>query len=396
MPNQQVFATKSNLLATRKTLDLSSLGFDLLDRKRNVLIRELMQRVDDAKALKDEVATTFNQAYFALQQANMSLGVVENLVGSIPIDESVALTSRSVMGVEIPHVTYAGQDPGPVYGFEMSNSKFDDAFRKFQKVKELCVRLAEVENSVYRLAGAIRKTQKRANALEHIIIPNLKATEKAITEALEEKDREEFSRLKVIKAQKERAKEESHRSSNRKKLCHLSTDGRAFFICEHLFSPAPCTFSALLRPCAKAAASSCKAVHKKTNISSNKGLFFTVLSSWSGLILSARSKVGGGGPCGMRRNSRSAAGSAAAYLPKIPVPGLHGGSAHPARSPRRRGDRQRCHQQVLTAPQKHDSNRASIKSYVAVIARSRARNRLVTLPRQETPVADPAATSPPD
>lgn len=208
MPNQQVFATKSNLLATRKTLDLSSLGFDLLDRKRNVLIRELMQRVDDAKALKDEVATTFNQAYFALQQANMSLGVVENLVGSIPIDESVALTSRSVMGVEIPHVTYAGQDPGPVYGFEMSNSKFDDAFRKFQKVKELCVRLAEVENSVYRLAGAIRKTQKRANALEHIIIPGLKATEKSITEALEEKDREEFSRLKVIKAQKERAREE--------------------------------------------------------------------------------------------------------------------------------------------------------------------------------------------
>ncbi|MBO1679982.1 V-type ATP synthase subunit D [Bittarella massiliensis (ex Durand et al. 2017)] len=201
----QVFATKANLMATRKSLDLSSLGFDLLDRKRNVLIRELMQRVDEAKAIKDEVSATFRQAYFALQQANMSLGKIDHLVGSVPVDDSLQMTSRSVMGVEIPHLTYEDAAPRPVYGFELSNSKFDDAYRKFQKVKELSVRLAEVENSVYRLAGAIRKTQKRANALEHIIIPDLKATEKAITEALEEKDREEFSRLKVIKAQKEKA-----------------------------------------------------------------------------------------------------------------------------------------------------------------------------------------------
>ena len=67
------------------------------------------------------------------------------------------------------------------------------------------VELAEVENSVYRLANAIRKTQKRANALKNIIIPRFDETVKFITEALEEKDREEFSRLKVIKRQKEQA-----------------------------------------------------------------------------------------------------------------------------------------------------------------------------------------------
>ena len=89
-------------MATRKSLDLSSLGFDLLDRKRNVLIRELMQRVDEAKAIKDEVSATFRQAYFALQQANMSLGKIDHLVGSVPVDDSLQMTSRSVMGVEIP------------------------------------------------------------------------------------------------------------------------------------------------------------------------------------------------------------------------------------------------------------------------------------------------------
>ncbi|HCA71166.1 MAG TPA: V-type ATP synthase subunit D, partial [Ruminococcaceae bacterium] len=65
--------------------------------------------------------------------------------------------------------------------------------------------LAEVENSVYRLADAIKKTQKRANALKNIMIPRFAATVKFITEALEEKDREEFSRMKIIKAQKQKA-----------------------------------------------------------------------------------------------------------------------------------------------------------------------------------------------
>ena len=68
--------------------------------------------------------------------------------------------------------------------------------------------LAEVEGSVYRLAVAIKKTQKRANALNNIMIPKFTATIKFITEALEEKEREEFSRLKVIKSQKDKAEQQ--------------------------------------------------------------------------------------------------------------------------------------------------------------------------------------------
>ena len=77
---------------------------------------------------------------------------------------------------------------------------------QFQKVKDLTMVLAEVDNSVYRLAHAIRKTQKRANALKNIVIPNFEYTVKFITDALEEKEREEFSRQKVIKANKEKTK----------------------------------------------------------------------------------------------------------------------------------------------------------------------------------------------
>ena len=64
--------------------------------------------------------------------------------------------------------------------------------------------LAEVENSVYRLANAIRKAQKRANALKNIVIPDFEKTVKFISDSLEEKEREEFSRQKVIKANKQK------------------------------------------------------------------------------------------------------------------------------------------------------------------------------------------------
>ncbi|MDX9775961.1 MAG: V-type ATP synthase subunit D, partial [Petrimonas sp.] len=89
------------------------------------------------------------------------------------------------------------------YGFKESNSRVDEAYIQFHKIKELTILLAEVSNSVYRLANAIRKTQKRANALKNIVIPNLEETIKFISEAMEEKEREEFSRLKIIKSNKE-------------------------------------------------------------------------------------------------------------------------------------------------------------------------------------------------
>ena len=84
----------------------------------------------------------------------------------------------------------------------MANSAVDNVYIHFTKVKELTVELAEIENSVYRLADAIKKTQKRANALKNIMIPRFEETVKFITDALDEKDREEFSRLKVIKRKK--------------------------------------------------------------------------------------------------------------------------------------------------------------------------------------------------
>lgn len=122
-----------------------------------------------------------------------------------PVENGLSLSSRSVMGVEIPIVHL---DPEPVvlsYGFMNSSALIDEAYIRFDQVKKLTAELAEVENSVYRLATAVNKTQKRANALKNIILPRLTSTVKYITDSLEEKEREDFSRLKVIKAQKKTA-----------------------------------------------------------------------------------------------------------------------------------------------------------------------------------------------
>ena len=164
--------------------------------------------MDDVKLLRDKITITYQKAYYALQQANMSLGVISDLVEAVPVDTGIHISYRSVMGVEIPKIQYDKQEYKLTYGLDHANSKLDYAYRCFYKVKEMTVILAEVENSVYRLANAIRKAQKRANALKNIVIPDFEHNIKFITDALEEKEREEFSRQKVIKATKDRRKAE--------------------------------------------------------------------------------------------------------------------------------------------------------------------------------------------
>lgn len=203
---QNVFPTKGNLIATRKSLQLARLGYDLMDRKRNILVRELMLLVDKASEIQGEIEQTYIQAYKALQNANVTLGICDSLSKMSEIENGIALHYRSVMGVDIPTLSFNSTMKKEGYGIFRTNSQLDIAYISFNRAKELTVVLAEVENSVYRLANAIKTTQRRANALKNINIPNFEETERFITAALEEKEREEFSRLKVIRNTKEQNK----------------------------------------------------------------------------------------------------------------------------------------------------------------------------------------------
>jgi V/A-type H+-transporting ATPase subunit D len=198
-----VVPTKGNLLATKKSLELSRTGFELLDRKRNILIREMMSLIDRASKIQGKIDSAYAEAYGLLQRANITLGICGELAETVPVEDGLNVAYRSVMGVEIPMVSLEEQKAIPApFGLHSSNILLDETYQKFLEVKRLTAELAEVENSVYRLADAVKKTQKRANALKNIMIPRFAAIVKNISDALDEKDREEFSRLKVIKKQK--------------------------------------------------------------------------------------------------------------------------------------------------------------------------------------------------
>lgn len=198
------FPTKGNLMLAKNSLALARQGYDLMDKKRNVLLKELMTLIDEAKEIQEQIDTTFTRAYACLQRADIEHGIskVQELAFTVPIEDSIRIQTRSIMGTEIPHVKYDEKQNNLTYSFVNTMESIDIAREAFREVKDLTIKLSMVENSAYRLATNIKKTQKRANALKNITIPMYTNLVRNINNALEEKEREEFTRLKVIKSRK--------------------------------------------------------------------------------------------------------------------------------------------------------------------------------------------------
>lgn len=198
------FPTKGNLMLAKNSLALANQGYDLMDKKRNVLLKELMALIDEAKDIQEQIDSTFTKAYACLQRANIEHGIskVQELAYTVPIEDSIRIQTRSIMGTEIPLVKYDEKQNNLTYSFSSTRESIDMAREAFREVKDLTIKLSAVENSAYRLASNIKKTQKRANALKNITIPMYTELVRNINNALEEKEREEFTRLKVIKSMK--------------------------------------------------------------------------------------------------------------------------------------------------------------------------------------------------
>lgn len=203
--DSSLFPTKGNYILAKSRLALSRQGYELLDKKRNILVREVMSMLDQVEAMQKDMDDIFGEAYLALQEANIRLGIntVSQISQAIAPEENVQIESKSIMGVEIPILNQLDPDLIPQYGIGKTECSLDEAYLQFSKVKRLTLKLAEIENAIYRLAFSIKQTQKRANALKNIMIPKYEKLTKDIATALEEKEREEFSRLKMIKLTKQ-------------------------------------------------------------------------------------------------------------------------------------------------------------------------------------------------
>lgn len=163
-----------------------------------------MSFMDRAKIIQQKMQEIFKEAYKALIMANITIGIneVNEVAESIPQATEFTILTQSVMGVEIPQIKYEKRELEPYYSFYHTNTALDVALKEFHRVKYLLYELAEIEDSVYKLATEIKRTQKRTNALKNIQIPKYEALVKMISEMLEEKEREDFFRLKVLKKKK--------------------------------------------------------------------------------------------------------------------------------------------------------------------------------------------------
>jgi len=201
---QSVAPTKSSLLRAKATLSFSMKGFELLDKKRNVLIQEMMGLTGRAKSIQQRISELIVEAYQVLQFAEVTMGssAVAEIAMSVPEEDRYKVLLRSVMGVEIPTVVFQKKPQEASFGFFRTNPALDLAVMRFNELRYLMYELAEIETSIYKLVIEIKKTQKRANALDKIQIPKYREIVKFISDVLEEKEREDFFRLKKVKAKK--------------------------------------------------------------------------------------------------------------------------------------------------------------------------------------------------
>ena len=144
--NPNSFPTKGNLILAKNSLALARQGYVLMDKKRNILIRELMELIDQAKDIQSEIDSTFQSAYLALQKANIELGInyVQEISASVPVEQGIRIKSRSIMGTEIPLVQHEEAPMNLTYAYYNTRESLDEARERFEKVKELTIKLSGV------------------------------------------------------------------------------------------------------------------------------------------------------------------------------------------------------------------------------------------------------------
>ena len=193
--------TRTNLIRIKKDLRFAREGYEILDRKREALTAELVRVAKEADAIQKEVWKLLEGAYAALEKAQLTLGREGVEWAALAASKSieVEMRFRGIMGVAIPVIQASGEPYKLLYSPSDTNSALDEATATFREVLLRVPQLSMLVTAVWRLAGELRKTQRRVNALQHIFIPNYEDTVEFIVSSLEEREREETFRLKKLK-----------------------------------------------------------------------------------------------------------------------------------------------------------------------------------------------------
>jgi len=193
--------TKSTLLTVKRDLEFASEGYDLLEQKRQILVLELMSRVERARAVQKEVDERMAAAHEALGRALAAAGAADMQRESLGITgtHQVGVREQRVMGINLPTVSVTVQPMSPEFAPGGGTAVSDEVMQRFLEALQAVGTLAEIENAVVRLSRELKKTQRRVNALEKIFLPDYRETIKYVTDVLEERERDGFVIMKMTK-----------------------------------------------------------------------------------------------------------------------------------------------------------------------------------------------------
>ena len=196
-----ILPTKIELIRLRRSLKVSETIHKILKDKRDVILRKLDEMIDEASKARDETWKPLSDAYLALYDAYLTMGSVgvESTSLTTPTSSEVDVNVRRVVDVDVPTLAIKTTDVGLTYGFADTSSDLDKATIMMRSTLTTISRAAELENAIFRLASELEKTQRLINALEFIIIPEYIESIKFISATLEEREREDFVKLKHVK-----------------------------------------------------------------------------------------------------------------------------------------------------------------------------------------------------
>lgn len=197
----RVAPSKMNLIRFKRTLAFLSRAHDLLEEKRDILLLEVNRRIGEATKLRGDLDRTLKEAYGLLDSAAATVGSKEiESAAKIPQTTfDLTASKRKVMGVSVLSMNLENVRRSLTYGFSRPTILLDEAAEKFQQALLLAVKVAELENTLVNLVEEVKRTQRRINALEQFLIPRYSSTVSMISNILEERDREEFVRVKKVK-----------------------------------------------------------------------------------------------------------------------------------------------------------------------------------------------------
>ncbi len=193
--------TKTNLMKEKRNLQLALQGYDLLEKKREILIIELMKRMDSLELLEQEIAKKTEEAYAALRKMLLSVGRERALtISSLPVrDIRLSASSINVSGMHLPTLEVHASAPVLHYSFMNSFAVCDETVIKFTELLDMLSTAAGMRSIVWRLAREVRKTQRRVNALDKMVIPRSREVVKFIDSSLDERERESLFAVKMLK-----------------------------------------------------------------------------------------------------------------------------------------------------------------------------------------------------